>query len=175
MTPRLSILMASLAFLLVSCGEEKKTTSQKPPTEPSQQEESPPAKKSLLSVPAGAVINDLTLSYYNEDERKVSLLTIGELTVNDSQNETETLLSGRALKLWLFDREESIRATTTIPAATYRLEKELLETTGEILVVGARNRFAAKSNGGIFSLATGEVFLPGPATTRFNLPEKKKN
>lgn len=173
MIPRLFIL-ASLCLLPLSCQEEKPVVRKKEPPEPSQKEEEPPTKKSLLRVPAGAVITDLTLPYRNREDRKVSLLTIAELTVGESEDTAEIILTGENLKLWLFDQNEAIRTIATIPQATYRLEKEILESDEEILVIGAQNRFAAKSAGGIFSLATAEAFLLGPAITRFETSEPQK-
>lgn len=169
----LSVLFGSLCLLLLSCQEEKKSARKSPPEKIEKKEESKSGKKSLLNVPAGAVITDLTLPYYNKKGRKVSLLTIEELTVNDAEGLAEApFLTGETLKLWLFDRDQKIRSTTLIPEATYEPETEMLETEGQILMVGVQNQFAAKSQGGFFSLATGQAFLLGPATTRFTNPEK---
>jgi len=177
MRPSLSILLGACCLLPLSCRENSDSKKTPPPKKAEKQEEElDPKKRSLINVPAGAVISDLTLPYFNEKKERVSLLTIKELTVNTDEGITgETLLNGHALKLWLFEKNGAIRTTTTIPKALYRVEKDLIEAQGEILMRAADDRFAAKSNGGIFTLETGQALLLGPATTRFNLPPKKKD
>lgn len=74
---KLPLLM--LIFFLPSCQEEEKRA--RPPI-PEENTEDPnkKQKQSLLNVPAGAVIEDLVLPYYSDDKKKVSLLTIKEVT-----------------------------------------------------------------------------------------------
>ncbi|MGB0144827.1 MAG: hypothetical protein ACPGAP_08650 [Akkermansiaceae bacterium] len=174
MTTRLSILVGLTCLLPLSCHEEKKTKVE-PATEAEKEEPPPSEKKPLINIPAGAVITDLTLPYFDEDRKVVSLMTIKELSVNDDADVTEeTLLSGKTLKLWLFDSKEAVSTITTIPTATYRMEREIVEADGEILTRNTSDNFAAKSSGGIFALATGQALLFGPATTRFDLPGENK-
>ena len=40
-------------------------------------------------------------------------------------------------------------------------------------MIGSDGKFAAKSKGGIFSLATGQAILLGPAIAQFKIPPKK--
>jgi hypothetical protein len=130
-------------------------------------------KESLLNVPAGAVIEDLILPYYDDDQKKVSLLTIEEVTVADDRRTDKAILKGENLKVWLFDEEGAIRTTTIISSADYLVNKEQLVAKSEVLMVGSDGKFAAKSKGGIFSLTTGQAILLGPATAQFKIPQKK--
>ena len=174
---RFPLFMSVLFVLPIACQDDQKSSQKSKPREEEKKEESAKEKKkSIISVPAGAVITDMVVPYYDED-KKISLMTIRALTVSDESVEDETLLSAKDVKLWLFDETGAIRSTTTISDADYYLEKEELRAKGEILMVGADNKFASKSNGGIFSLATGQALLLGPATTRFEIPKKepKKN
>lgn len=166
------LLLISLFFILPACQEEKKRARPKAKTEvkdPTEKE-----KKSLLNVPAGAVIEDLVLPYLDDDENKISLLTIKELTVADDAQSDGVLLEGHDLKLWLFDDEGNISSTATIPNADYLVDKEQLIAKGEVLMIGADGKFAARSQGGVFSLATGQALLIGPATSKIKIPPKKE-
>jgi hypothetical protein len=174
MTKRFSILLGLTCLLPPSCEDEKKAQVE-PARETKKEQPPPPEKKRLINIPAGAVVTDLTLPYFDEEKKAISLMTVEELSVNDDiEVIEETLLSGKTLKLWLFDKNEAVSTITTIPAATYRMERELIEANGEILTRDATDRFAAKSSGGIFALPTGQALLFGPATTRFDLSQKKK-
>lgn len=176
MISRLSIALGLASLLPLSCREEQvaKAKPESPP--PIKEEKSPePERKPLINIPVGAVITDLTLPYFSGEKKPVSLLTIKELSVNKDQVLLdETLLSGITLKLWLFEKNGAIRSVTTIPSATYRMEKELIEANGEILMRDAADRFAAQASGGKFLLPSGQALLFGPAITRFDLPQKKK-
>jgi len=130
-------------------------------------------KESLLNVPTGAVIEDLILPYYDDDQKKISLLTIEEVTVADDRRTNKTILKGENLKVWLFDEEGAIRTTTIISSADYLVNKEQLVAKSEVLMIGSDGKFAAKSKGGIFSLTTGQAILLGPATAQFKIPQKK--
>ena len=166
-------LLLILIFLLPSCQEEKKRVKSTAQKEANTQDPNEKKKQSLLNVPAGAVIEDLTLPYYNDDQKKVSLLTIEEVTVADDIRTEKTILKGENLKVWLFDEEGAIRSTTVISSADYLVNKEQLVAKSEVLMVGSDGKFAAKSKGGIFSLTTGQAILLGPATAQFKIPQKK--
>ncbi len=166
-------LLLILIFLLPSCQEEKKRVKSTVQKEANTQDPNEKKKESLLNVPAGAVIEDLTLPYYNDDQKKVSLLTIEEVTVADDIRTEKTILKGENLKVWLFDEEGAIRSTTVISSADYLVNKEQLVAKSEVLMVGSDGKFAAKSKGGIFSLTTGQAILLGPATAQFKIPQKK--
>lgn len=176
MTSRLSIMLGLASLLSLSCREDQasKAKAESPP--PIKEEKTPePERKPLINIPVGAVITDLTLPYFNADKSPVSLLTIKKLSVNKDQVVLdETLLSGLTLKLWLFEKNGAIRTVTTIPSASYRMEKELIEATGEIFTRDTADRFAAKASGGKFLLSSGQALLFGPAITRVDLPKKKK-
>jgi hypothetical protein len=161
-----------LIFFLPSCQEEEKRA--RPPI-PEENTEDPnkKQKQSLLNVPAGAVIEDLVLPYYNDDKKKVSLLTIKEVTVADDLRLDKTILKGENLKVWLFDDEGAIRSTTVISSADYLVNKEQLVAKSEVLMIGSNGKFAAKSKGGVFSLTSGQAILLGPATAQFKIPQKK--
>lgn len=132
-------------------------------------------------IPLGAVISDVTLPYYDKNRRQVSLLTAVEMTVKaadpleepDEDPDKVRRLQGTDLKLWLFDKKGAIRSTTTIPQAEYNVGTEQLEAFGTLLMRGAGNSYAARANGGIFSLETGKALLLGPATTIFERPQKE--
>ena len=166
-------LLLILIFLLPSCQEEQKRVKSTVQKEASTQDPNEKKKESLLNVPAGAVIEDLILPYYNDDQKKVSLLTIEEVTVADDIRTEKTILKGENLKVWLFDEEGAIRSTTVISSADYLVNKEQLVAKSEVLMVGSDGKFAAKSKGGIFSLTTGQAILLGPATAQFKIPQKK--
>ena len=166
-------LLLILIFLLPSCQEEQKRVKSTVQKEASTQDPNEKKKQSLLNVPAGAVIEDLTLPYYNDDQKKVSLLTIEEVTVADDIRTEKTILKGENLKVWLFDEEGAIRSTTVISSADYLVNKEQLVAKSEVLMVGSDGKFAAKSRGGIFSLTTWQAILLGPATAQFKIPQKK--
>ena len=171
---QLPFLLSALCFFPVSCQDDKKSAQKsKLRKEEKKEKSAEEKKKSLINVPAGAVMTDMVFPYYDEDLKKISLMTIRELTVSDDTVVDETLLSAKNVKLWLFDETGAIRSTTTISDADYSLEKEELRAKGGILMIGADNKFAAKSAGGIFSLATGQALLLGPATTRFEIPKKE--
>jgi hypothetical protein len=169
----MKLLLLMLIFLLPSCQEEQKrvrpTIQKEANTRDSNEEE----KQSLLNVPAGAVIEDLVLPYYNDAQKKVSLLTIKEVTVADDVRIDQTILKGENLKVWLFDEEGAIRSTTVISSADYLVNKDQLVAKSEVLMIGSDGKFAAKSKGGIFSLTTGQAILLGPATAQFKIPQKK--
>ena len=167
---KLPLLM--LIFFLPSCQEEEKRA--RPPI-PEENTEDPnkKQKQSLLNVPAGAVIEDLVLPYYNDDKKKVSLLTIKEVTVADDLRSDKTILKGENLKVWLFDDEGAVRSTTVISSADYLVNKEQLVAKSEVLMIGSNGKFAAKSKGGVFSLTSGQAILLGPATAQFKIPQKK--
>ena len=167
---KLPLLM--LIFFLPSCQKEEKRA--RPPI-PEENTEDPneKQKQSLLNVPAGAVIEDLVLPYYNDDKKKVSLLTIKEVTVADDLRSDKTILKGENLKVWLFDDEGAVRSTTVISSADYLVNKEQLVAKSEVLMIGSNGKFAAKSKGGVFSLTSGQAILLGPATAQFKIPQKK--
>ena len=133
-------------------------------------------------IPLGAVISDVTLPYYDKNRRQVSLLTAVEMTVKaadpleepDEDPDKVRRLQGKDLKLWLFDKKGEIRSTTTIPKAEYNVGTEQLQAFGTLLMRGVGDSFAARADGGIFSLETGRALLLGPATTIFERPQKKK-
>ena len=76
-------LLLILIFILPSCQEEKRRVRPTIQKEANTEDPNEKKKESLLNVPAGAVIEDLILPYYNDDQKKVSLLTIAEVTVAD--------------------------------------------------------------------------------------------
>ncbi len=166
-------LLLILIFILPSCQEEKRRVRPTIQKEANTEDPNEKKKESLLNVPAGAVIEDLILPYYNSDQKKVSLLTIEEVTVADDIRTKKTILKGEHLKVWLFDEEGAIRSTTVISSADYLVNKEQLVAKSEVLMIGSNGKFAAKSKGGIFSLTTGQAILLGPATAQFKIPQKK--
>ncbi|MDB4415773.1 hypothetical protein N9270_03500 [Akkermansiaceae bacterium] len=166
-------LLLILIFILPSCQEEKRRVRPTIQKEANTEDPNEKKKESLLNVPAGAVIEDLILPYYNDDQKKVSLLTIEEVTVADDIRTKKTILKGENLKVWLFDEEGAIRSTTVISSADYLVNKEQLVAKSEVLMIGSNGKFAAKSKGGIFSLTTGQAILLGPATAQFKIPQKK--
>lgn len=166
-------LLLILIFILPSCQEEKRRVRPTIQKEANTKDPNEKKKESLLNVPAGAVIEDLILPYYNDDQKKVSLLTIEEVTVADDIRTKKTILKGEHLKVWLFDEEGAIRSTTVISSADYLVNKEQLVAKSEVLMIGSNGKFAAKSKGGIFSLTTGQAILLGPATAQFKIPQKK--
>ncbi len=133
-------------------------------------------------IPLGAVISDVTLPYFGKNKRPISLLTAKEMRVegadpdlNPELDSTEVqFLKGKGLKLWLFDKKGLVRSTTTIPAAKFHVKDEQLETTGALIMRGANDKFAARSNGAIFTLKTGQGLFLGPGVTRFTLPKKNE-
>ncbi|MEN8785547.1 MAG: hypothetical protein ABF379_14375 [Akkermansiaceae bacterium] len=167
-------LLFSLLFILPSCQEERKRTRPENQKKAKGEDDSEKEKKSLLNVPAGAVMEDLVLSYHDDDQKKISLLTIKKLTVADDFRTEEAILKGEDLKLWLFDDEGTIASTTIIPMADYLVEKEQLVAESEILMIGSDGKFATQSKGGTFSLETGQAFLLGPTTSKFKFPPKKE-
>lgn len=167
------LLVLSLFFVLPSCEEGKKRAKAK--TSGAEKAEKPDdkEKKSLLNVPAGAVVEDLVLPYLDDDENKVSLLTIKQLTVVDDPRTGKTILKGENLKLWFFDDAGEIRSTTTIPSADYLVDEERLIAKGELRMITSDRKFATIANGGVFSLATGQALLLGPTITHLTIPEKE--
>ena len=98
-------LLLILIFILPSCQEEEKRVRSTMQKEGNTENPSEKKKESLLNVPAGAVIEDLILPYYDDDQKKVSLLTIEEVTVADDRRTDKTILKGENLKVWLFYEE----------------------------------------------------------------------
>jgi hypothetical protein len=166
-------LLLILIFILPSCQKEEKRVRSTMQKEGNTENPSEKKKESLLNVPTGAVIEDLILPYYDDDQKKISLLTIEEVTVADDRRTNKTILKGENLKVWLFDEEGAIRTTTIISSADYLVNKEQLVAKSEVLMIGSDGKFAAKSKGGIFSLTTGQAILLGPAAAQFKIPQKK--
>ncbi|MGD1978806.1 MAG: hypothetical protein PVJ98_05395 [Akkermansiaceae bacterium] len=168
-------ILAVCCFVPLSCGGDRDKAAKKKQMERQQNVAGSAGrnrKKPLINIPAGAVVTDLTLPYFNEERKRVSLLTIETLKVkSDGSPDEETLLAGESLKLWLFDDEGAIRTTTTMSEADYLVERELLKARGQLLMRSANDEFAAQSNGGVFSLETGQALLLGPASTRFVIPK----
>jgi hypothetical protein len=169
----MKLFLLLLILSLPSCQEEKKQARPNMQKEANTRNTNEEEKQSLLNVPAGAVIENLVLPYYNDDRKKVSLLTIKEVTVANDARIDKTILKGENLKVWLFDEDGAIRSTTVISSADYLVNKEQLVAKSEVLMVGSDGKFAAKSKGGIFSLTTGQAILLGPATAQFKIPQKK--
>jgi len=178
MTFRLSLLILGTSFLQSACRNKVQSAA---PIKEKKEEEKIENENVRFRVPLGAVISDIHLPYYNKDNRLVSLLTAREMTVeggDPSANEIEDpknvrRLNGKELKLWLLDKGEKVRSITTFDTAKYDLGKEQLTATGELIMRGADDQFAARSNGGIFTLKTGQALLTGPTFTRFRIPERK--
>lgn len=178
MTFRLSLLILGTSFLQSACRNKVQSVA---PIEEQREEEKIENENVRFRVPLGAVISDIRLPYYNKDNRLVSLLTAREMTVeggDPAANEIEDpkkvrRLNGKELKLWLLDKAEKVRSITTFDTAKYDISKEQLTATGELIMRGADNQFAARSNGGIFTLKTGQALLMGPTFTRFKIPERK--
>lgn len=169
----MKLLLLMFIFLLPSCQEEKTRVRPTIQKEANTKYSTEDEEQSLLKVPAGAVIENLVLPYYDDDQKKVSLLTIKEVTVADDVRIDKTILKGENLKVWLFDDEGAIRSTTVISSADYLVNKKQLIAKSEVLMIGSDGKFAAKSKGGIFSLATGQAILLGPAIAQFKIPPKK--
>ena len=133
-------------------------------------------------IPLGAVVSNVTLPYFGENKRPISLLTAEEMTVEGADptldpelHATEVQrLNGRGLKLWLFDKKGLVKSITTIPEAKYHVTKEQIVTYGQLITQGAGEQFSARSQGAIFTLKTGQVLFLGPGMTRFSLPQKKE-
>ena len=121
----MKLLLLMFIFLLPSCQEEKTRVRPTIQKEANTKDSSEDEKQSLLKVPAGAVIENLVLPYYDDDQKKVSLLTIKEVTVADDVRIDKTILKGENLKVWLFDDEGAIRSTTVISSADYLVNKKL--------------------------------------------------
>ena len=149
-----------------------------------EQEEEEVAKEedTRFRISLGAVISDVTLPYYDKNQKQISLLTAVEMTVKaadpleepDEDPKKVRRLQGKDLKLWLFDEKEEVRSTTTISKAEYNVGTEQLEAFGPLLMQGVDRAFAAWSHGGIFSLQTGQALLLGPASTIFKRPPKSE-
>ena len=82
----MKLFLLLLILTLPSCQEEKKQAKPNMQKEANTRDTNEKEKQSLLNVPAGAVIENLVLPYYNDNRKKVSLLTIKEVTVaNDAR------------------------------------------------------------------------------------------
>jgi len=119
-------------------------------------------------IPAGAVLTNFSVPRFDKEKKRVSLLTANEMVV-----ESKNILVGTGLKLRMFDKQEKIRTIATIAHADYLLREEQLNGTGEIIVREQTDEFYAQSQGGIFSLDTGQALMLGPAQTMFVIPDKK--
>ena len=119
-------------------------------------------------IPAGAVLTNFSVPRFSKEKKRVSLLTAEEMVVDSPK-----VLRGRGLKLRMFDDQEEVRSVATIANARYLLDEELLRGTGEIIVREKNDEFYARSQGGIFSLDTGQALMLGPAQTMFLLPDKR--
>ncbi|MEJ6581759.1 MAG: hypothetical protein QNL68_18390 [Akkermansiaceae bacterium] len=119
-------------------------------------------------IPAGAVLTNFSVPRFNKEKKRVSLLTAQEMVVDSPK-----ILRGSGLKLRMFDDQENIRSVATIANARYLLDDEQLHGTGEIIVREKNDEFYARSQGGIFSLDTGQALMLGPAQTMFLIPDKK--
>jgi len=172
----LSLLLASA--LLPLAGQEDIL-----PLTPSAEQIAEEKKKNedaRFRIPLGAIISNITLPYFDENNRQISLLTAEEMTVEggdpdlDPNADTTEVqqLKGKGLTLWSFDKQGLIRSTTSIPEARYQVKEEQLITSGSLIMRGADNKFAARSKGAIFTLKTGQALFTGPGVTRFSIPKK---
>lgn len=176
---RLSSLLLASILLPLSGQEEVLPLT---PSEEQKKEEAKKNKDARFRIPLGAMITNITLPYFGENRKHISLLTAEEMTVEggdpdlDPNADTTEVqhLNGKNLKLWLFDKKGLVRSTTTIPEAKYQVKEEQLTTSGPLLMQGIGNKFAARSNGAIFTLKTGQALFLGPGNTRFTLPKKEK-
>ncbi len=144
---------ATISFfltLLLTHGEEKTDTSSPNPRQ---------------FIPAGAIISDISLPYFDDKQRTVSLLHAESLTL-DSTN--ENLVHGKNLRIWLFNPDGSTRASTHLPDADYLVTQQQLHTSGQTLFTEPQNQFAVLGSGGIFSLKNQQALLLGPSKTIFN-------
>jgi len=119
-------------------------------------------------IPAGAVLTNFSVPRFNKEKKRVSLLTAKEMVVDSPK-----VLQGSGLKLRMFDDQEKIRSIATIAKARYLLDEERLIGSGDIIVREKNDEFYARSQGGIFSLDTGQALMLGPAETMFLIPDKK--
>lgn len=119
-------------------------------------------------IPAGAVLTNFSVPRFSKEKKRVSLLTAEEMVIDSPK-----VLRGSGIKLRMFDDQEEVRSVATIANARYLLDEERLHGTGEIIVREKKDEFYARSQGGIFSLDTGQALMLGPAQTMFVLPDKK--
>ncbi|MFT7172911.1 MAG: hypothetical protein ACI9NQ_001128, partial [Paracoccaceae bacterium] len=185
MTFRLSLLLLGTSFLQISCKEEVRRASI---TEKSPEEEEKENEDASFRIPLGAVLSDVEWPYYGKDHQQISLLTAEEMTVEGPNLDLEPKLDptkprrmkARGLKIWLFDKAGKVSTTTTIPEGTYHIRKKQLKTEGNLVIregndlSTVRPKFVAHSNGGIFTLKTGQALLMGPVAARFDLPQEDK-
>lgn len=152
------------------------------PSKEQKQKERKENEDARFRIPLGAVVSDVSLPYFGENNRPISLLTAEELTVEGADPHTAPnleattvqLLNGNRLKLWLFDKQGLVKSITTIPKAKYHVTEEKIVTSGKLITRGTHNKFAAQAQGAIFALKTGQVLLLGPGLSRFRIPQKKE-
>ena len=172
----LSLLLAGTLLPLAGQEEVLPLT----PSAEQKEEEAKKNKDARFRIPLGAVISNITLPYFDKENRQISLLTAEVMTVEGGDSDLDPdayttevqQLNGKRLKLWLFDKEGLIRSISTIPEARYQVKDEQLVTSGDLIMRGADNKFAARASGAIFTLKTGQALFMGPGVTRFSITKK---
>lgn len=124
------------------------------------EEEREVADSMRARIPAGAVLTNFSVPRFDENNRKTALLTAERMIVNSAE-----LLEGENLKLWLYDEQEMIRTSASLAKARFFIEKEQIFGDGEIIIKDKNDQFYARSEGGIFDIATGQALMLGPTQT----------
>jgi|TARA_B110000305_G_scaffold40724_1_gene42214 hypothetical protein len=87
--------------------------------------------------------------------------------------ESKDRLNGEGLVIYLFDKEQKISSTAKMEAATYKVKKEQVIASGELLLQSANDHFLARGQGGILTLKSRQGILLGPAETMILEQDKK--
>lgn len=133
------------------------------------EEEKQKNKSARDRLPVGAVLADFSAPRFTKDRKRLSLLTARQMVVESTDE-----LNGDGIKVWMFDKEETIRSITTIDSAEYHLDDEILVGKGEIIARDQKDEFYAQSQGGIINLKSSQALLTGTAHTMFLIPEQTK-
>ena len=132
-------------------------------------EESDDNEDSAMSrLPIGATLTVVSLPRFDAKKRRASLLTANKMIV-----ESKDRLNGEGLVIYLFDKEQKISSTAKMEAATYKVKKEQVIASGELLLQSANDHFLARGQGGILTLKSRQGILLGPAETMILEQDKK--
>jgi len=132
-------------------------------------EESDDEEEGTMSrLPIGATLTGVSLPRFDAKKRRASLLTANKMIV-----ESKDRLNGEGLVIYLFDKEQKISSTAKMEAATYKVKKEQVVASGELLLQSANDHFLARGQGGILILKSRQGILLGPAETMILEQDKK--
>ena len=124
-------------------------------------------KQALDALPVGATIRNFRHPAVGEDLLPSALLQSEEMEITSTSH-----LTGKQLRLWMFDENAAVETVAAIAEAEFLLESEQIHATDEVTLRSRRRGFAARGPRGQFQLRSQQVFLNGPAQTTFTLPDE---